>query len=88
MSWNLQLLSDRLMELNSKVEVLEGETANIHTQRMLQMKVKELESKLELELATKKRIEVSFIHVFKWDWGNRFWYTFLLYEYNPNIFLW
>ena len=54
----LQVLSDRLTELSSKVEVLEGETANIHTQRMLQMKVKELESKLELELATKKRIEV------------------------------
>ncbi|KAA0192697.1 hypothetical protein HAZT_HAZT010916 [Hyalella azteca] len=52
-----QLLSERLLELSSKVEVLEGETANIHTQRMLQMKVKELESKLELELATKKRIE-------------------------------
>lgn len=57
----LQSLSDRLSELSSKVEVLEGETANIHTQRMLQMKVKELESKLELELTTRKRIEVSYI---------------------------
>ena len=47
--------------MTSKVEVLEGETANIHTQRMLQMKVKELESKLELELATKKRIEVGVV---------------------------
>ena len=60
----VQSLSERLTELSSKVEVLEGETANIHTQRMLQMKVKELESKLELELATRKRIEVSHVFIF------------------------
>ncbi|RXG53551.1 Unconventional myosin-XVIIIa [Armadillidium vulgare] len=52
-----QVLQDRLTELSSKVEVLEGETANIHTQRRLQMKIKELESKLDLELTTRQRLE-------------------------------
>ena len=54
-----------MLELSSKVEVLEGETANIHTQRRLEMKIKEVESKLELELTTRQRLEVGatvFIH--------------------------
>ncbi|XP_066966278.1 unconventional myosin-XVIIIa-like isoform X2 [Macrobrachium rosenbergii] len=52
-----QVLQERMMELSSKVEVLEGETANIHTQRRLEMKIKEIESKLELELTTRQRLE-------------------------------
>lgn len=48
-----------MLELTSKVEVLEGETANIHTQRRLEMKIKEVESKLELEQTTRQRLEVS-----------------------------
>ncbi|KAK3877190.1 hypothetical protein Pcinc_018077 [Petrolisthes cinctipes] len=52
-----QVLQDRLVELSSKVEVLEGETANIHTQRRLEMKIKEVESKLELEQTTRQRLE-------------------------------
>ncbi|KAK7082070.1 Myosin tail [Halocaridina rubra] len=52
-----QVLQERMMELSSKVEVLEGETANIHTQRRLEMKIKEMESKLELELTTRQRLE-------------------------------
>lgn len=54
----LQVLHERLLELSSKVEVLEGETANIHTQRRLEMKIKEVESKLELEQTTRQRLEV------------------------------
>ena len=45
--------------MSSKVEVLEGETANIHTQRRLEMKIKEMESKLELEQTTRQRLEVN-----------------------------
>ncbi|XP_068248759.1 uncharacterized protein [Palaemon carinicauda] len=52
-----QVLQERMLELSSKVEVLEGETANIHTQRRLEMKIKEIESKLELELTTRQRLE-------------------------------
>ncbi|XP_050714034.1 unconventional myosin-XVIIIa-like isoform X11 [Eriocheir sinensis] len=52
-----QVLHERLLELSSKVEVLEGETANIHTQRRLEMKIKEVESKLELEQTTRQRLE-------------------------------
>lgn len=54
----IQVLHERLVELSSKVEVLEGETANIHTQRRLEMKIKEVESKLELEQTTRQRLEV------------------------------
>lgn len=53
-----QVLQERMLELSSKVEVLEGETANIHTQRRLEMKIKEVESKLELEQTTRQRLEV------------------------------
>nr|XP_045601361.1 uncharacterized protein LOC123760035 isoform X4 [Procambarus clarkii] len=52
-----QVLQERMLELSSKVEVLEGETANIHTQRRLEMKIKEIESKLELEQTTRQRLE-------------------------------
>ncbi|XP_070001516.1 titin homolog isoform X7 [Penaeus vannamei] len=52
-----QVLQERMLELTSKVEVLEGETANIHTQRRLEMKIKEVESKLELEQTTRQRLE-------------------------------
>ncbi|XP_071540833.1 unconventional myosin-XVIIIa-like [Panulirus ornatus] len=52
-----QVLQERMLELSSKVEVLEGETANIHTQRRLEMKIKEVESKLELEQTTRQRLE-------------------------------
>ncbi|MPC25354.1 Unconventional myosin-XVIIIa [Portunus trituberculatus] len=52
-----QVLHERLLELSSKVEVLEGETANIHTQRRLELKIKEVESKLELEQTTRQRLE-------------------------------
>ncbi|XP_042238806.1 uncharacterized protein LOC121877237 isoform X2 [Homarus americanus] len=52
-----QVLQERMLELTSKVEVLEGETANIHTQRRLEMKIKEIESKLELEQTTRQRLE-------------------------------
>lgn len=55
----MQVLQERMLELTSKVEVLEGETANIHTQRRLEMKIKEVESKLELEQTTRQRLEVS-----------------------------
>ena len=44
--------------MSSKVEVLEGETANTHTQRCLELKIKEVESKLELEHTTRQRLEV------------------------------
>ena len=57
-----------MLELSSKVEVLEGESANIHTQRRLQMKVKEVESKLELEHTTRHRFEVCL--TLSDHWGN------------------
>ena len=50
-------LKEQLAELNQKVESLEGDSlTNAHQQR-LELKVKELETKLDLELTQRGRIE-------------------------------
>ena len=55
-----QQLKEQLAEVTAKLENLEGESeqTNIYSQRRLDMKIKELESKLELEQTTKQRLEV------------------------------
>ena len=59
----MKVLQERQAELSTKVEVLEGETANIHTQRRLEMKIKEMESKFELEQTTRQRLDVSYFFI-------------------------
>ena len=52
-------LKEQIAELSSRIESLEGETiVNAHQNR-LELKIKELESKLELEQTTRSRMETQ-----------------------------
>ncbi|GAB6030070.1 Myosin XVIIIA, variant 2 [Chamberlinius hualienensis] len=53
------MLRDQLTELTGKLEQLEGETVSSHEQKRLEMKVKEMETRLELEATTRGRLEVQ-----------------------------
>jgi len=45
--------------LSSRLESLETDATSVHTQKRMELKVKELESRLELEQTTKSRLEVQ-----------------------------
>lgn len=51
-----------MAELNAKLEYLEVDTKSIHTQKRMELKVKELESRVELEQTSKSRLEVKLGH--------------------------
>lgn len=53
------LLKDQLSDLRGKLEFLEVETVDAHLQKKLEHRIKELESRLELEETTKSRLEVQ-----------------------------
>lgn len=52
-------LKDQLQELSGKLELLEVDTTSSHEHNRLEMKVRDLESKLELELTTRSRLDVQ-----------------------------
>merc|ERR1712218_724512 len=52
-------LKGQLNDLMTKISSLEGENLNNPTQSRLELKVKELESKLELEQTTRGRMETQ-----------------------------
>uniref|UniRef100_T1J6E8 Myosin motor domain-containing protein n=1 Tax=Strigamia maritima TaxID=126957 RepID=T1J6E8_STRMM len=53
------LLKEQLFDLKSKLEALEGEAMDTQTQKRLEHRVKEVESRLELEETTRSRLEVQ-----------------------------
>ncbi|CAG0902553.1 unnamed protein product, partial [Darwinula stevensoni] len=53
------LLKEQLAELLAKVEVLQGDTMGQQTTKKLEVRIKELESRLELEGATRARLEAQ-----------------------------
>ncbi|KAG1673504.1 Unconventional myosin-XVIIIa [Nymphon striatum] len=58
-----QCLKSLLADLTSKVEILEGETTDIHTVKRLEMKIRELESKLDLESTHKSHLETQHVRL-------------------------
>lgn len=69
-------LKEQLAEMSARVESAEGEQVSNLTQRRLEMKARELESRLELEQTTKTRQEVR--------WHN---YCHYFIGINPSLFL-
>lgn len=53
------MLREQLSDMTGKLEQLEGETVSPHEQRRLELKVRELETRLELEATTRGRLEVQ-----------------------------
>jgi len=53
-------LKETIAELNAKLESLEGDQASIQIQKRFQMKIRELETRMELETTTKNRLEVCY----------------------------
>lgn len=45
--------------MSSRLESLEGDTQAAHTQKRMELKFKELESRVELEQTSKSRLEVT-----------------------------
>jgi myosin-18 len=52
-------LKEQINELLQKIESLEGESVTDVVQSRLELKIKELESKLELEQTTRGRMETQ-----------------------------
>lgn len=52
-------LRETIAELTAKLETLEGDQMSQQIQKRFQMKVREVETRLELETTTKSRLEVS-----------------------------
>lgn len=52
-------LRETIAELTAKLETLEGDQASQQIQKRFQMKVREVETRLELETTTKTRLEVK-----------------------------
>lgn len=48
-----------MAELSARLECLEIDTKSVHTQKRMELKVKELESRVELEQTSKSRLEVN-----------------------------
>ena len=48
--------------MSSRLESLEGDNQAAHTQKRMELKFKELESRVELEQTSKSRLEVLYIH--------------------------
>lgn len=44
--------------MSARLECLEIDTKSVHTQKRMELKVKELESRVELEQTSKSRLEV------------------------------
>lgn len=51
-------IETQVAELGARLESMEIDSKNIHTQKRMELKVKELESKVELEQTAKSRLEV------------------------------
>lgn len=51
-------LRETIAELTAKLETLEGDQASQQIQKRFQMKIREVETRLELESTTKSRLEV------------------------------
>lgn len=49
----------QVAELSARLECLEIDTKSVHTQKRMELKVKELESRVELEQTSKSRLEVT-----------------------------
>ena len=45
--------------MSARLECLEIDTKSVHTQKRMELKLKELESRVELEQTSKSRLEVS-----------------------------
>lgn len=52
-------LNPQVAELSARLECLEIDTKSVHTQKRMELKVKELESRVELEQTSKSRLEVN-----------------------------
>jgi myosin-18 len=57
-------LKETIAELTAKLETLEGDQATIQIQKRFHLKIRELETRLELETTTKTRLEVISTHRF------------------------
>lgn len=62
-------LKETIAELTTKLETLEDDHASQQIQKRFQLKVRELETRLELESTTRGRLEVN--HFFVDDEGSR-----------------
>lgn len=51
--------NQQVAELSARLECLEIDTKSVHTQKRMELKLKELESRVELEQTSKSRLEVS-----------------------------
>lgn len=51
-------LKEHVAELTARLDSLETDTKSVHTQKRMELKLKELESRLDLELTSKSRLEV------------------------------
>uniref|UniRef100_A0A0P6DC77 Unconventional myosin-XVIIIa n=1 Tax=Daphnia magna TaxID=35525 RepID=A0A0P6DC77_9CRUS len=52
-------LKEQVAELSARLECLEIDTKSVHTQKRMELKVKELESRVELEQTSKSRLETQ-----------------------------
>jgi myosin-18 len=52
-------LKETIAELTAKLETLEGDNASQQIQKRFQLKVREVETRLELETTTRTRLEVN-----------------------------
>jgi len=56
-------LKETIAELTAKLETLEGDQATIQIQKRFHLKIRELETRLELETTTKGRLEVRYLNI-------------------------
>lgn len=52
------IAAQQVAELSARLECMEIDTKSVHTQKRMELKVKELESRVELEQTSKSRLEV------------------------------
>lgn len=57
------VLKEQLAELSTRLECLEVDTKSIHAQKRMELKLKELESRVELEQTSKSRLETQVVRL-------------------------